>query len=179
MNCSNELHNGFISNNIIICPFCYLQIQSVDKHNGLRCCIDMNVETIAGMLACISCGIVHDCTYSIEYIDFHENKYKLKRKSIYNRKYHIKNTIDHMTQKHDFHLSYDDQRAIDTTLKKISRALTCNGRKRSIKMTYIFHRVLDSIGSENTHEFRLPKNKKTLKLYDQIWKDICEKTGLE
>ena len=30
---------------------------------------------------------------STEYVDFYENKYRMKRKSVYHRKYHINNVL--------------------------------------------------------------------------------------
>ena len=40
--------------------------------------------------------LVSGYVYDNGYIDFHENMYKIKRKSIYNRKYHILNHIENL-----------------------------------------------------------------------------------
>ena len=41
-----------------------------------------------------TCGQVHDSLTADEYVDFYENRHKMKRKSVYHRKYHILNVIN-------------------------------------------------------------------------------------
>ena len=50
------------------------------------------------LLECKNCGQVHDYLTADEYIDFYENRYRIKRKSIYYRKYHIINTLNDIAQ---------------------------------------------------------------------------------
>ena len=57
------------------------------------CCSDQNIENHNDMYVCIKCGSVNSYKYVIEYVDFHQNKYKFCRKSVYQRKYHIENII--------------------------------------------------------------------------------------
>ena len=44
-------------------------------------------------IVCKGCGQVERYNYAFEYVNFHENKYKIRRKSVYHRKYHVQNMI--------------------------------------------------------------------------------------
>ena len=45
-----------------------------------------------------NCGQVNDYLTIDEYVDFYENRHKMKRKSVYHRKYHILNVINDIAQ---------------------------------------------------------------------------------
>ena len=47
---------------------------------------------------CKSCGVVHGIPIAPEYIHFYENMHKIKKKSVYHRKYHIRNKIIDVVQ---------------------------------------------------------------------------------
>ena len=57
-------------------------------------------------------GQVHDYLMADEYIDFYENRYRIKRKSIYYRKYYIINTLNDIAQKNNIQLDYYDRESI-------------------------------------------------------------------
>ena len=65
------------------------------------------------MFVCRNCGIVQGYDSSIEYIDFYENRHKLKRKSFYHREYHINNAILDIKQKYNIEISYYQKNKID------------------------------------------------------------------
>ena len=48
---------------------------------------------------CINCGQVHDEYFAPEYVDFYENRHKIRKKSVYHRKYHIINVMNDIDQK--------------------------------------------------------------------------------
>lgn len=45
------------------------------------------------MNVCQNCGIVDSYDFIPDYNDFNENKHKIRRKSVYHRKYHIENIL--------------------------------------------------------------------------------------
>ena len=47
------------------------------------------------------------------YIDFNENRHKIKRKSVYHRKYHIGNRLNQINEKHDTEISYKKKQKIN------------------------------------------------------------------
>ena len=53
----------------------------------------MNLETVDGKVTCFSCGQQHSEEFQTDYIDYYENMYKIHKKSVYHRKYHIENVI--------------------------------------------------------------------------------------
>lgn len=77
------------------CPFCDRQLVEVD--NSMRvvesCCSEQDMENNKGMNVCLNCGSVHgyETQYVNEYIKFYEDMYKIRRKSVYHRKYHLCN----------------------------------------------------------------------------------------
>ena len=54
------------------------------------------------MIVCRSCGIVQGYETAREYVDFYQNKYRMKRrmKSVYHRKYHINNVLTDLSLKY-------------------------------------------------------------------------------
>ena len=50
-------------------------------------------------LVCINSGQVHDEYFAPEYVDFYENRHKIRKKSLYHRKYHIINVMNDIDQK--------------------------------------------------------------------------------
>ena len=74
-----------------------------------------------------------------EDVDFLENKHKIKRKSIYYSKYHVKNLIDEITSKNNIKLAYEIRMKINRTFhltSKVSPQVNEN-RKRNIPINYI------------------------------------------
>ena len=82
-----------------------------------------------------------------EYIDFHKNYHKMKRKSIYHRKYHINNKLLDIKQKHNIVLSYQDQIKIEKIFSEIGKITEQinNGRKRLISINFIIIQILKNM----------------------------------
>ena len=57
-----------------------------------------------GENVCTICGIVHGYQVATDYVDFHENVHRIKRKSVCDRKYHLENKINQMCHKYGFHM---------------------------------------------------------------------------
>ena len=85
--CNEDIHNEFLQNGFINCEFCNLQLQ---EYKPKKCKFCFDDEKLNNENVCINCGASHE-QYINEYINFHENKYKIHKKSIYFRKYHINN----------------------------------------------------------------------------------------
>lgn len=55
-----------------------------------------NMVNNKGIYVCRNCGTVNGYDIASEYVDFHENKYKIVKKSVYQRKYHLENVINNI-----------------------------------------------------------------------------------
>ena len=51
------------------------------------------------LLVCKNCGQLIGYKVVNEYVDFRENLYRMRRKSVYNRKYHLQNIINELKDK--------------------------------------------------------------------------------
>ena len=91
--CNKEVHKLLIKESYVNCIFCNKQIQDPGKRRRYFCCGSMRLMK-DGFIACTNCGQVHDEYYAPEYYDFYENRHKIKRKSVYHRKYHIINVVN-------------------------------------------------------------------------------------
>ena len=58
------------------------------------------------LLVCENCGQVHDYLTANEYIDSYEYRHRIKRKSVYHRKYHIINVMDNIAQMNNIQIGY-------------------------------------------------------------------------
>ena len=67
--------------------FCDVEINESPN----KCCEKQVIINDNGINVCKICGQVSSYDYVNEYIDFHKNKYRIKRKSIYNSTYHVNN----------------------------------------------------------------------------------------
>ena len=81
-----------LSKSEVFCPFCEKQISEPSSNQELICCKKMNV-IFDKLNVCKSCGVVHGAPIASEYIDFYDDMHKRKKKSVYYRKYHMKNSI--------------------------------------------------------------------------------------
>ena len=123
------------------------------------------------MLVCKNCGIVQGYNITSEYVDFHKNRHKMKRKSIYhNREYHINNTILDIEQKYDIEISYHQKYNIERVFAEIGNIINeLNGkRKRMISINFILRKVL-SMMNLPFDNIPISKSKKTLAFYNQYW----------
>ena len=100
------------------------------------------------MQVCRSCGIVKGYNIASEYVDFYENRHKLKRKSVYHREYHINNTIIDIEQKYNIKISTCQKNKIDAIFCEIGKILyEVNGtRKRMISVNFIMRKIFKMMG---------------------------------
>ena len=46
------------------------------------------------MNTCVNCSLVDGYDYAEEYFKFYDNMHKIRKKSVYHRKYHIENVMN-------------------------------------------------------------------------------------
>ena len=137
--CTEEIHQMLIQEeNAINCIFCCKQIQDPGKPKRYFCCSNMKLVK-DGYLVCINCSQVHDYLTANEYIDFYENRYRIKRKSVYHRKYHIINVMNDIAQTNGIQIGYYNRENILRIFKLIDNVNHQPGvrRKRLISVNFI------------------------------------------
>ena len=177
--CDIELHESLVESGYIVCPFCDFQLTYIkEKPLKYECCDYQDIINENGMLVCHNCGVVQEYNYVKEYVNFYENKYKLKRKYIYHREYHINNTILDIRQKYNIELSYQQKYMVYRIFIEIGKIVKeVNGkRKRMISINFILRKVLNmmNLPFEN---IPISKSKKTLAFYNQYWDSIISLIG--
>ena len=100
------------------------------------------------MFVCWSCGIVQGYDSSTEYIDFYESKDRIRRKSVYHRKYHINNVLTDLSSKYRITFSVEQKNKIMRIFSVIGKIFPqINGeRKRMISINFILRKVLKMMG---------------------------------
>ena len=104
--CSEEIHQILIpEENAINCIFFCKQFQDPGKPGRYFCCRNMKLVK-EGYLVCINCGQVHYYLTADEYVDFYENRHKIRKRSVYHRKYHIINVMNDIAQQNNIQIGY-------------------------------------------------------------------------
>ena len=75
------------------------------------------------MIVCRSCGIVQGYEIAREYIDYYENRHRIRRKSVYHRKYHINNILMDISTKHNITFSVEQKNKIMRIFSEIGKIL--------------------------------------------------------
>ena len=84
--CTKEIHQKLIQEeDAVICTFCSKPIQDPGRPKRYFCCDSMRLIK-DGYLVCKNCGQVHDEYSASEYVDFYENRRRIRKKSVYRRK---------------------------------------------------------------------------------------------
>ena len=181
MNCDMELHESLIESGDIVCPFCNQNLEDSDEKPRYRsakyylCCDCQDIINNNGMIVCRSCGIVQGYETAREYVDFYENRHKMKRKSVYHRKYHINNILMDISTKHNITFSVEQKNVIMRIFSEIGKILPqINGeRKRMISLYFILRQVFRMMGLP-FNKIPITKSKKTLASYEKYWKQMNE-----
>ena len=162
--CNKEVHELlFQEDNIVSCIFCNKHIQDPGKPKRYFYCSNMDIIK-DGYLVCKNCGQVRDEYYASKYVDFYENRHKIRKKSVYHRKYHI-NVMNDIAQTKDIQIGYYNRENILRIFKLIDRVspeVNNIGRRRLISVNFILRQQFDLLGIE--YKFiPLTWSKKTLK----------------
>ena len=70
-----------------------------------------------------NCGSVHGYSTTSEYVDFYENKYRFIKKSVYQRKYHLDNIINDLSNKNGWQISVHNSDRIHDIFRKMDRIM--------------------------------------------------------
>ena len=145
MSCNKEIRNNLIEIGDTCCPF-------VTTQEDLCCHNQDIISDVHSMLVCRNCGQVDSYIFVNEFIDYHENLFKVRKKSIYHRKYHIQNTLNDICTKNRLQIPNDKITKIYLVFNEIDKILPqINGiRKRMISVKFILRRLLKT--------FKLPYN---------------------
>ena len=172
--CTEEIHQMLIQEeNAINCIFCCQQIQDPGKPKRYFCCSNMKLVK-DGYLVCINCGQVHDYLTAHEYIDFYENRYRIKRKSVYHRKYHILNVINDIAHNNNIQVGYYNREKIlriFRLIEQVTPEVNKFYRKRLISVNFIIKRLFDILGVEYKI-IPITQSKHSLRYYENWWERV-------
>ena len=122
---------------------------------------------------CKNYGQVHDYLTADEYVDFYENRYRIKRKSVYHRKYHILNVINDIAENNNIQVGYYNREEILRIFRLIGQVtpqVNNFRRKRLISVNYTI-KLFDILGVEYKI-IPLTQSKNTLKYYENWWERV-------
>ena len=177
MNCDMELHEGLIELGDVVCPFCKRTLEDEKPRDRsvkyYLCCVCQDIINNDGMIVCRSCGVVQGYETAREYVDFYENRHRMRRKSVYHRKYHLNNILMDIGTKCNITFSVEQKSKIMRIFSEIGKILPqINGeRKRMISLNFILIQVLRMMGLP-FDKIPISKSKKTLASYQQYWTQI-------
>ena len=180
MNCGMELHEGLIELGDVVCPFCKRTLEDLDEKPRDRsakydlCCDCQDIINNDKMIVCQSCGIVLGYETAREYVDFYENRHRMKRKAVYHRKYHLNNILMDISVKNNMYFSLEKKdkiMRIFSEIGKIFPQMNNGKRKRMISLNFILRQVLRMMGLP-FNKIPISKTKKTLASYQQYWTQI-------
>ena len=153
-------------------PFCNKQI-SKHTEKTEQCCNQPEIVNDNNMLVCKKCGSVNGYKPLIEFVDFHSNKHRFHRKSIYQRKYHIKNIVNNIAIKNNFQISVKNMDKIIRIFVAIGKVIKDVNidRKRMINLNFIIKQIFKMLDLP-FEKVKTSKSKKTLSMYQKYWNDI-------
>ena len=172
MICNPQIHDESKQMEESVCPFCDQLLVEGDKSADL-CCAEPNIENNNGMNVCLNCGSIHGNVYVHEYSNFYENLYRIQRKSVYHRKYHIENVLNSICYGNRVGLTHDQRSRIYKIFVEIGTILpSVNGtRKRMISTKFIIRQIFMLLGLP--YEFiKVSKSRRTLEFYNRYWVKI-------
>ena len=173
MDCNTQIHDELKIMEESTCPFCDQQLVEVDKVDEL-CCDEQELENIDGMNTCVNCGSVLGYVFVDKCIDIYENMYKIRKKSVYCRKYYIENVMNSIS----FELTHEQINQIHKVFVEIDSVLhdVNNNRKRMISVKFIMKQLFKVLGLPYK-DINVTKSKKTLKYYKQYWEKVESLVG--
>ena len=175
--CDSNIHDELKNIKESVCPFCEQLLVEGDKATDL-CCNNQDIEHIEGIRTCINCGLAHGCDYDSGYTDFYENMFKIYRKSVYQRKYHIENVLNWLCFENIIELTLKQRDSIYEVFYEINSILPLvnKTRRRIISVNFILRRIFEMIGI-SYKKIPISKSKKTLAFYDKYWDSIMYHIG--
>ena len=177
MDCEIGIHEAFIELKQNICPFCKQPLEDEKKCDIIEeyylCCDCREIVISNGYIVCKNCGIVQGYKKAKEFINFYENLYRIRRKSIYHRKYHLNNILMEMSLKQNIKFSIEQRNKILRIFYEIGVILDqIKGVwKRMISLSFILVQVLRMMDLP-FNKIQISKSKRTLNFYQEYWEKI-------
>ena len=177
MDCEIGIHEAFIELKQNICPFCKQPLEDEKKCDIIEeyylCCDCREIVINNGYIVCKNCGIVQGYKKANEFINFYENLYRIRRKSIYHRKYHLNNILMEMSLKQNIKFSIEQRNKILRIFYEIGVILDqIKGvRKIMISLSFILVQVLRMMDLP-FNKIQISKSKRTLNSYQEYWEKI-------
>ena len=177
MDCNSQIHDELKNMMEFTCPFCDQQLAEVDEVDEL-CCDEQELENIDGMNTCVNCGSVLGYVFVDKRLDLYENMYKIRKKSVYCRKYHIENVMNSISFENDIELTHGQRNRIYKVFVEIGNIipLVNRNRKRMISVKFIMKQLFKMLGLPY-NDINVTKSKKTLKYYKQYWEKVESLVG--
>lgn len=174
--CDKNIHDELIDIEESKCPYCDELLIKGDTSSD-PCCDNEQIMDIDVVQVCIECGFVHNHISKDDYIDFYENMFRMQCKSVYNRKYHIKNSIQNFLINHKIELTYKQREIIYKIFKQIGFILPKinENRKRIISINFIIMKILEMMNS--IYRIPIKSSKRTMAFYNKYWSLIMSLTG--
>ena len=175
IDCDEDIHEYFILEGYIQCVFCNKKITGPSIADNY-CCENQKLNNDN---TCINCGTVYYPKYvNDEYINVHENKYKIKTKSIYFRKYHINNVLSQIIKENKIkiQLIHENKNKIINIFELINDVLpkmNNHNQKRLISVKFIIQKICQTFYI-NMPITKMPKCKKTLEYYNNCWNEVLD-----
>lgn len=178
MNCDQNLHDGLKKEGEILCPLCNNPIAEYQSTETEPCCSNQDIIDDTGMRVCYNCGQVVGYNEVHGYIDFYEEMYKIRRKSVYQRNYHIENVINDICTENRIVMSGAEIKKICKVFDEIGKILpqVNNTRKRMISVKFILRQVFQMLGLPY-EQIHISKSKRTRKEYRRFWSRVLALKG--
>ena len=176
MDCEIGIHEAFIELKQNICPFCKQPLEDEKKRDNTEyylCCDYQDIVIDNGSIVCRNCGIVRGYKKAKEFINFYENIYRIRRKSVYHRKYHLNNILMEMSLKQNIKFSIEQRNKILRIFFEIGVILDQikGERKRMISLSFILVQMLRMMDLP-FNKIQISKSKRTLNSYQEYWEKI-------
>ena len=176
--CDTNIHNDLINMEESMCPYCDQLLITESNNEAIPCCEDQYIVNNDNVNICLKCGSVHGYDDISEFIDFYDNIYKIRRKSVYHRKYHIENILNDLLVDQRVELTHNQRDRIYKVFDEIGTIIhLVNGnRKRMISTKFIMRKILDMM-ELSCNDMPISKSKRTLAFYDKYWAEIMTLIG--
>ena len=174
--CDKSIHDDLIYMDEPECPFCN-ELLIKDTSSSDLCCEDSQIVEVGGMQVCISCGSVYNSISKSDYIEFYENLFRIRRKSIYIRKYHIENLLNDLLVNQGVELTCNQRTQIYKIFELIGFVTNQinENRKRIISVKYLLKRIFDMMDIK--YNIPVTKSIRTLAFYNAYWEKIMTIIG--
>ena len=138
-----------------------------------RCSKKPNITVDGFKQVCTNCGSVHGFESANEFVDFYENRHRIRKKSVYHRKYHILNVMNDAARMNNIQIGYYNREKILRIFALIDQVAKRIVTDRRQMTSVILKQLFDILGIK--YKFiPLIKSKKTLKYYADWWAQIYD-----